>query len=375
MRPARLCRGAWRGSLVDAVGRTPLVELKSLSRLVGATILAKCEHLNPGGSVKDRAARWIVESAEREGLLTPGDVIVEGGGGNTGIGLALVGAAKGYRTVHTVPEATAPEKVRAMRLYDTEVVLCPSVPFTDERHYFHVAAAMGQRPGHFFTNQFENLANSQAHYESTAPEIWQATGGRLDAFICSCGTGGTIGGVAAKLKELKPSLQCWIVDPPSSALLPLVRHGATYVTEGTSPSSGHTRYQGDVRVRYVARSAGDGRAFEGIGIDRVTANFARAWEAGLIDGAIGGSNREAVEMAHFLMRAEGLAVGPSAALNVVGATRLARMLGPKSVVATVLCDGAERYASKLLDTSWLATNDLTPTGTGPETFIEGIMNI
>eukprot|EP00930_Biecheleria_cincta_P057837 TRINITY_DN43708_c0_g1_i1.p1 TRINITY_DN43708_c0_g1~~TRINITY_DN43708_c0_g1_i1.p1 ORF type:complete len:376 (-),score=55.51 TRINITY_DN43708_c0_g1_i1:199-1326(-) len=369
---ARLLQASWQRSIVGNIGRTPVIELTSLSRLLNATVLAKCEHLNPGGSVKDRAARWIVETAEKEGLLQPGDTIVEGGGGNTGIGLALVGAAKGYKTVHAVPESTSPEKLNAMRQYGTEVILCPSVPFSDERHYFHVAARLGLRSGHFFTNQFENLANSQAHYESTAPELWEDTAGQLDGFICSCGTGGTIGGVSARLKELKPAVQCWIIDPPSSGLLPLWCNGSSYIDQGESPSKGQTRYSSDDYVRYVQRSPGDGRAFEGIGIDRVTANFARAWDAGLIDGALAGTNEEAVDMAYFLMRAEGLAVGPSAALNVVGATRLARILGPGSVVATVLCDGAERYASKLLNPVWLAANNLSVTGAPPSDFIKDL---
>merc|ERR1719474_2394659 len=172
-----------------------------------------------------------------------------------------------------------------MEHYGAEVVRTPGVPFTDPRHYFHQAAALGRQPGHFYTNQFENTANSQAHYEGTAPEVWRAVGESLDGFVCSCGTGGTIGGFATKFKELKPRIACWIIEPPGSALAPLVAQGAGYVTLGTSPSSGQTRYEADKTVRYAERSPpGIDGVFEGIGIDRVTSNFGRAFDNGLIDG-------------------------------------------------------------------------------------------
>lgn len=361
MRLARLCRARWQASVVDSIGSTPLIELQSLSRATGSTILAKCEHLNPGGSVKDRAARWIVEAAEREGLLRPGDCVVDGGGGNTGIGLGMVAAAKGYKSVHFVPQSTSVAKTKAMRMFDTEVILTPSVPFTDPRHYFHQASELAQQSGFFFTNQFENVANSQAHYESTGPELWKEADGQLDGFICSCGTGGTIGGIANYLKEVNPKVACWIIDAPGSALEPLVAAGPTYATEGTSPSSNRTRYLGDRKVRFAARSAaGIDGVFEGIGIDRITTNFSRAFDAGGIDGAIKGTEKEAVDMAYYLKRSEGIAVGPSAALNVVGAVRLAVRLGRGSTVATVLCDGAERYSDKLLDSAWLSAKGLEP---------------
>jgi len=360
MRLARVCHAKWQASVVDSIGSTPLIELQSLSRATGSTILAKCEHLNPGGSVKDRAARWIVEAAEKEGLLRPGDCLVDGGGGNTGIGLGMVAGAKGYKSVHFVPESTSAAKIRAMRMFGTEVVRTPSVPFTDPRHYFHQASELAQRSGFFFTNQFENTANSQAHYDSTAPELWQATDGKLDGFICSCGTGGTIGGVASSLKEMNPAVACWIIDAPGSALEPLVAAGPSYATEGVSPSSDRTRYLGDRKVRFAARSpAGIDGVFEGIGIDRITTNFSQAFDASYIDGAIKGTEKEAVDMAYYLKRAEGIAVGPSAALNVVGAVRLALRLGRGSQVATVLCDGAERYLEKL-DSTWLSARGLEP---------------
>eukprot|EP00929_Paragymnodinium_shiwhaense_P010881 TRINITY_DN11591_c0_g1_i1.p1 TRINITY_DN11591_c0_g1~~TRINITY_DN11591_c0_g1_i1.p1 ORF type:complete len:426 (+),score=83.50 TRINITY_DN11591_c0_g1_i1:77-1279(+) len=356
----RSCSG-WT-SQAELVGKTPLIEVKSLSRATGngSTILAKCEHMNPGGSVKDRAALGILRAAQKAGKIRPGDTLVEGTGGNTGIGLAMMASSLGFKCKLVMPESTAIEKQRAMRAYGAEIVLCPSVPFTDERHYFHTAARIGQEAGHFFTNQFENLANSQAHYESTGPELWEQTAGRLDGFICATGTGGTIGGVASWFRDQGHATKAWIIDCQSSGIFPLIREGAGYITPGESPSSpeGATAYDGDRQVRYIARSGGDSRAFEGIGIDRVTKNFARAFDAGHIDGCFVGPNEESVQLAHYLMKYEGLCIGPSAALNLIGAVWLARRLGPGSVVATVICDSGERYASKLLDPAWLEEKKL-----------------
>jgi cysteine synthase A len=355
------CKDGGAGlSVVDAIGNTPLIELKSLSKATGCRIFAKCEHMNPGGSIKDRAAKWLIEEAERKGELKPGDTICEGTGGNTGIGLAIVANAKGYKTIFAMPKSIAKEKIDTMKTYGATTILTPGVPFSDERHYFHVAAKLAaENEGYFFTNQFENLSNSQAHFESTAPEMYQQLEGKLDGFVCAAGTGGTIGGISAYLKEQSPAIQCYVIDPPGSGLKDLVESGV--YKEGPSPSSNNTNYAGDKSVKYIERSPGSSMT-EGIGIDRMTANFERS--ISLLDGALTGTDREAVEMAYYLMRNEGLCIGPSAALNVVGAVKLGRKLGPGKAVATVICDGGDRYRSKLFSQQWLEEKGLVPTAQG-----------
>ena len=361
-------------NLLSAIGNTPLVELPSLSRATGCRILAKCEHLNPGGSIKDRAALWIIEQAEKDGALAPGGTVVEATGGNTGIGLALVAAAKGYKSIFTMPASVAQEKIDTMKNAGARVILTPGVPFSDARHYFHVAAKLAHHneiQGYFFANQFENGANARAHFESTAPEIWQQAGpSGVDGFVCSAGTGGTIGGITAFLKRVNPGCQCWVVDPEGSGIGPYVASGGTNATLGPSPSSALTHYAGDKVVHYVARSPGS-TITEGIGNDRITANFGAAMAAGL-DGALLATDREAVEMAYHLLQKEGLCVGPSAALNVVGAVKLARKLGPGKTVVTVLCDGGERYRSKLWNAEWLRQKGLVPREHTPEV-VEGAL--
>ena len=353
-------------------------------------ILAKLENLNPGGSIKDRAALYLIEDAERKGLLKPGDCIVEGTGGNTGIGLAVVANAKGYKMCFAMPASIAQEKIDMMKTFGAEVILTPGVPFTDPRHYFHVAATRGREAGHFFTNQFENTSNAMAHIKGTGPEILaqvQAAGGRVDGFVCAAGTGGTIGGIGSFLKSKLGSagVCCMVIDPHGSGLFDYVRSlpgPAAGFVEGKSPSSpaGQTRYDGDRTVKYIERSPGSSIT-EGIGIDRVTANFSLAAAAGCLDGAMQGTDREAVEMAYHVLKHDGLFIGPSAALNVVGAVKLARDLKKKRkeerakvkgsdasgtssdepvTVVTVICDGGDRYQSKLWNRAWLETNDLVP---------------
>jgi cysteine synthase A len=320
-----------------SVGNTPLVRIRSLSEATGATILGKCEHMNPGGSVKDRAAREIVEQAARSGALPPGGTIVEGTAGNTGIGLAFMARAGGYRCHIVMPETMSPEKVELLRALGAHVELVPPAPFAQPGNYYHVARRRAEEtPGAFWANQFENLANFEAHYATTGPELWQQTAGRLDGVVMAAGTGGTIGGVTAYLKEQRADLATYLIDPTGSGLYCLV-------TEGKVEGKGSS-------------------ITEGIGILRETANFRRA----KLDGAFRGTDREAVEMAYFLLAHDGLFLGASAALNCVGAVRLARRLGPGATVATILCDGGARSQSRLYDAKWLAERELTPVAKGLE---------
>lgn len=320
-----------RTGFVAAIGSTPLIELPKLSAAIGRTILAKAEHLNPGGSVKDRAARGIVEDFEERGLLRPGGTIVEGTAGNTGIGLALVGNARGYRSIIVMPDDQAPEKYELLRVFGTDLRVVKAVPFKNPDNYYHVARRIAEEtPGAVWANQFENTANRRAHQRWTGPEIIEQTGGRLTAFVTSAGTGGTIAGVSLALKAHDPSIRCVLCDPFGSALYSYVKTGKL-------------------------ESEGDSNA-EGIGIGRLVANF----EGAPVDDAIRVDDRTMVEMAHWLLREEGLFVGGSAALNVAGAARYAATLPAGSRVATILCDGGDRYRSRLYNHAWLAENDVVP---------------
>ncbi|HAN45661.1 MAG TPA: cysteine synthase A [Cyanobacteria bacterium UBA8156] len=316
------------------VGHTPLIEIPSLSAATGCRILGKAEFLNPGGSVKDRAALFMVLAAEAAGKLAPGGTIVEGTAGNTGIGLALVAAARGYRCEIAMPENQSPEKIELLRALGANVRLTPAVPFSNPDNYYHVARRIAEElPNAFWADQFENPANAEAHYQTTGPELWQQTQGELAGVVMAAGTGGTIGGVTAYLKEQNPHIATYLIDPQGSGLY-------NYVTTGSFAAEGSS-------------------ITEGIGIRRLTANFARA----RLDGAFQGSDREVVAMAHYLLHHEGLFVGSSAALNVVGAVRLAQQLGPGKTVVTILCDGGNRYQSRLFSASWLAEKGLQPTTT------------
>ncbi len=322
---------AIRDGFPGAVGNTPLLRIASLSEATGCTILAKAEHLNPGGSIKDRAALAIVDAAEKSGQLRRGvgGLIVEGTAGNTGIGLALVALARGYLCYIVMPNNQSQEKIDLLRTLGAEVELVAPAPFKDEGNYYHVARRKAEStPGAFWANQFENPANADAHYTTTGPELWRETSGSIDGVVMASGTGGTIGGVTSFLKEQRRDIACWLIDPPGSGL-------HAWVTRGVIESTGSS-------------------ITEGIGIMRVTANFARA----KLDGAFQGSDQQMVSMAHYLLRHDGLFVGSSAALNCVGAVKLARQLGPGKVIVTMLCDGGGRYQSRLYDRAWLAERNL-----------------
>jgi len=319
------------------IGRTPLIELARLSREIGRTILGKAEFLNPGGSVKDRAARYIVDDAEERGALQAGGTIVEGTAGNTGIALALVANERGYRCIIVIPDDQAQEKIELLLTLGADVRVVPAVPFTNPENYYHVARRIAEAtPGAIWADQFENLANRRAHEETTGPEIWEQCDGRLDAFIAAAGTGGTIAGVSIALKRRRPDVITALCDPLGSALY-------SHLTNGTLD------VEGDSNI-------------EGIGIKRITKNFAGA----PIDRAQQVNDRDTIEMAHWLLRNEGLFVGGSAALNVVGAARLARTLPEGSRVVTILCDGGQRYQSRIYNEAWLRENDVLPTARGLE---------
>jgi cysteine synthase A len=313
------------------IGRTPHIVLPKLSAALGRTIVGKAEFLNPGGSVKDRAAKGILDEAETSGALCAGGTVVEGTAGNTGIALALIANARGYRSVIVVPDDQSLEKIELLRTVASEVVVVPAVPFANPANYYHVAQrTAAQTPGAIWGDQFNNTANRRAHYETTGPEIWNDVGNELTAFIAAAGTGGTVAGVSLFLKERKPAIQTFVCDPYGSSLYAYIKDG-TLATEGDSN-------------------------VEGVGIKRITENFKDA----PIDDAIRVDDHAMVEMAHWLLREEGLFLGGSAALNVVGAARIARSLPAGSTVVTILCDGGERYRSRLWNAAWLAENECTP---------------
>ena len=327
-----------RGGFIDLIGSTPLVRLRKASALTGCEILGKCEFLNPGGSVKDRAALFIVRDAEARGQLQPGGVIVEGTAGNTGIGLALVADALGYRTVIVMPETQSQEKRDMLRLCRAELRLVPAVPYKNPGNYVRVserlAAELAQSEPHgaIWANQFDNLANRRAHYETTGPEIWQQTGGAVDAFVASVGTGGTLGGVGLALKERKPSVRIVLADPLGSALYHYYKHG-------------ELKAEGDSIT-------------EGIGQGRITKNL----DGAPIDDALQVTDHEALPIIFDLLSEEGLVVGGSTGINVAGAIRVARQLGPGHTVVTVLCDYGTRYQSKLFNPEFLRAKGLPVPG-------------
>ncbi|MCA6574093.1 MAG: cysteine synthase A [Pseudanabaena sp. M57BS1SP1A06MG] len=326
-----------RIGFANSVGNTPLIEIESLSAATGCTILGKAEFLNPGGSVKDRAALFMVLEAEKSGLLKAGGTIVEGTAGNTGIGLSLVANARGYRSVIVMPSNQSQEKIDLLRTLGAEVELTNPAPFTNPDNYYHVARRRAEEiENAFWANQFENMSNSDAHYQTTAPEIWRQTGGELDGIVMSSGTGGTIGGVTAYLKEQNPQIATYLIDPTGSGLY-------SYITRGEFKAEGNS-------------------ITEGIGINRATANFNRA----RLDGAFRGTDQQVIEMAQYLLKHDGLFVGSSAALNVVGAVKLAQKLGKGHTIATILCDGGGRYQSRMYNPEWLAEKGLTPLARGLE---------
>jgi len=321
----------------NSVGNTPLIEIESLSVATGCTILGKAEFLNPGGSVKDRAALYMVLEAEKTGALQTGGTIVEGTAGNTGIGLALVANARGYRSVIVMPNNQSQEKIDLLRTLGAEVELTNPAPFSSPDNYYHAARRRAEEiKNAFWANQFENLSNSEAHYHTTAPEIWSQTGGELDGIVMSSGTGGTIGGMTAYLKEQNSQIATYLIDPTGSGLY-------SYITTGEFKAEGNS-------------------ITEGIGINRATANFNRA----RLDGAFQGTDQQVIEMSQYLLKHDGLFIGSSAALNVIGAIKLARKLGKGHTIATILCDGGGRYQSRMYNPEWLAEKGLTPVAKGLE---------
>ncbi len=319
---------------IEAIGRTPLVRLRHASELTGCDIYGKAEFMNPGGSVKDRAALFIVKDAEERGLLRPGGVIVEGTAGNTGIGLALVANARGYRTVIVIPETQSQEKKDALRQFGADLREVPAVPYANPNNYVKVsgrlaeAIAKTEPAGAIWANQFDNVANRRAHVETTGPEIWEQTGGKVDAFICAVGTGGTLAGVGMHLKERKRDIVIGIADPMGAALYNWYKHGVLK-SEGSSIT-------------------------EGIGQGRVTANL----EGAPVDEAFQIPDQEAIPIVFELLEHEGLLMGTSTGVNVAGAIRLARQLGPGHTIVTILCDGAQRYASRLFNPEFLRSKNL-----------------
>ncbi len=306
-----------------AVGNTPLIRLRRASELTGCTVLGKAEFMNPGGSVKDRAALAMIEDAERSGALAPGGTLVEGTAGNTGIGLTLVANARGYRSVIVMPETQSREKIDFLRMIGADLRLVPAKPYSDPGNYVRVSQRLAEENGWFWANQFDNIANREGHRIGTGAEIWEQTGGRVDAFTCSCGTGGTLAGVAMALKARNPAVRIVLADPEGSGLFGWVRSGDL----GVSGSS----------------------ITEGIGQSRITANLAGA----PIDDAVRIPDTEALPEVFSLLREEGLSIGGSAGINVAAAIRVARDLGPGHTVVTILCDGGARYGSKLFNPEFL----------------------
>ena len=321
-----------RSGFAGTVGNTPLIRLEAFSRGTGCEILGKAEFMNPGGSVKDRAALGILHDAERQGLLKPGGTIVEGTAGNTGIGFVHLGNARGYRCVIVMPDNQSPEKAALLRTLGAEVRIVKTVPYSDPNHYQKVASRVAaETPNAVWGNQFDNTANRDAHYATTGPEIWRQTHGRIDAFVCATGTGGTLGGVSRALKQFDARVRCVLADPMGSSLYQWVRTGEL-------------------------RSEGTSAVTEGIGIGRVTANL----EGSPIDDAVRIEDAEVVETAYRLLDDEGLFLGGTSGVNVAAAVRVARDLGPGHTIVTILCDVGVRYLSRLYDRDWLAAKGLTP---------------
>lgn len=323
-----------RNGFIGAIGNTPLIRLEGPSKATGCEILGKAEFLNPGGSVKDRAALAIVRDAEQRGLLRPGGTIVEGTAGNTGIGLALVGNALGYRTVIVMPETQSQEKKDMLRLIGADLRLVPAVPYSNPDNYVRYSGRLAEElaktepNGAIWANQFDNTANREGHRLTTGPEIWEQTGGKVDAFTCAVGSGGTLAGVALALKERNPDIRITLADPMGAALF-------SYYTTGELKSEGSS-------------------ITEGIGQGRITANL----EDAPIDDALQIPDEEALPIIFDLIKTQGLVLGGSSGINIAAAMRVARDLGPGHTVVTILCDGGQRYQSKLFNPDFLREKTL-----------------
>ena len=319
---------------LELIGNTPLVKLRQASQATGCTILGKCEFLNPGQSVKDRAALYIIRDAMRRGALRPGGVVVDGTAGNTGIGLAMVANALGLRTVIVIPDTQSQEKKDTLRALGADLVEVPAVPYRNPNNYVKVSGRMAEKlareeaNGAIWANQFDNIANRQAHVETTGPEIWEQTGCKVDGFICAVGTGGTLAGVAEALRERNPGVAIGLADPPGAALF-------SYFTAGELKAEGSS-------------------ITEGIGQGQITANL----EGFKPDYAFQIPDSESVSTCFSLLEHEGLCVGPSSGVNVAGAIRLARELGPGKTIVTILADYGTRYQSRLFNVDFLRSKGL-----------------
>jgi len=318
----------WQEDLAGSIGQTPLIRLRRASEATGCNILGKAEFMNPGGSVKDRAGLYIIADAEKRGALQPGGTIVEGTAGNTGIGLTLVGNARGYRCVIIIPETQSKEKIDFLRMIGADVRLVPAKPYRDPGNYVHVSRRMAEETGALWANQFDNVANREGHRTHTAPEIWEQTDGKVDAFTCACGTGGTLAGVAMGLKERNPKVRTVLADCEGSGL-----YG--WVTSNDLSISGSS-------------------ITEGIGNSRVTANM----DGAPIDDAERIPDPEALQHIYEVLIHEGLSVGTSSGINIAAAVRVAKKLGPGHTVVTILADGGSRYQSKLFNPEFLRSKDL-----------------
>ena len=321
-------------SVIEAIGHTPLIKLRAASEATGCTILGKAEFMNPGGSVKDRAALAIVKDAVARGALQPGGAIVEGTAGNTGIGLGMVASALGYRTFIVIPDTQSQEKKDMLRLFGSELIEVPAVPYANPNNYVKYSGRLAEimaksdPKGAIWANQFDNVANRRGHYETTGPEIFEQTDGKVDGFVSAVGSGGTIAGVGLALKERNPNIKIALADPLGAALY-------SFYTTGVLKSEGSS-------------------ITEGIGQGRITANL----DGAPIDFAYQIGDREALEIVFDLVEHEGLLLGSSSGINIAGAIRLARELGPGHTIATILCDSGARYASKLFNPEFLRSKSL-----------------
>jgi cysteine synthase A len=323
-----------RDGLVESIGNTPLIKLRKASELTGCTILGKAEFLNPGGSIKDRAALYIIRDAEARGAIRPGGVVVEGTAGNTGIGLALVSNARGYRTLIVIPETQSQEKMDMLRLCGAELMPVPALPYKNPDNYVHVSErvaaqrAQSEPNGALWANQWDNTANREAHIQGTGPEIWAQTDGKIDGFTCAIGTGGTLAGISIYLKQKNPNIRTAVSDPHGAAMY-------SYFTTGELSSEGSS-------------------ITEGIGQGRITKNI----EGAPIDTAYQIPDTEALPIVFDLLSEEGLCLGSSSGVNVAGAIRMAKEMGPGHTIVTVLCDSGTRYQSKLFNPEFLREKGL-----------------
>ncbi|MGJ5180411.1 cysteine synthase A [Bradyrhizobium oligotrophicum] len=326
---------AIRNDVVEAIGNTPLIKLKRASEATGCTILGKAEFMNPGQSVKDRAGKWMILEAEKRGDLKPGGLVVEATAGNTGIGLAVVAAARGYRVLIVIPETQSQEKKDMLRLCGADLVEVPALPFNNPNNYAHVGRRLADElrktepNGVLFADQWNNLDNAKAHYESTGPEIWEQTNGKVDAFICAVGTGGTLAGTSRYLKEKNKDIVIACADPHGFAMYEWFKNGVVKSTPGDSIT-------------------------EGIGIGRVTPVI----ETAKVDTAFLVSDEDAVNTIYDLLQHEGLCLGGSTGVNVAGAVQLAKQLGPGHTIVTILCDSGNRYQSKLYNPDFMRSKNL-----------------